>query len=61
MGGYVCGKSILLAALAADVQWRLHSLLAAGMAAMHISMVPSAELEGGWNNGSGGGWQPAIL
>ena len=37
------GKSVPPAALAADVQWRLHLPLAVGLAAMHISMVESAE------------------
>ena len=52
--GWLCPRQVGPAGCtgAADVQWHLHSLLAAGMAAMRISMVGSAKQEGGWNMGS---------
>ena len=59
-GGYVRGKSVPPAALAVEVQWRLRSPLAVGLAAMRISMVESAEREGGWNEQDKGGGRPAA-
>ena len=59
-GGYARGRSVPPAALAAEVQWRLHSPLAAGLAVMRISMVEGAEREGGWNEQDKGGRRPST-